>query len=277
MIENARLSILIGGHHHCTPEWSRDREKGQSADFISCFAFWMPTKGGVTLETTEGEFRVKPGSLYFIPAQHLIRQTCEKEMFVYWIAFVSESFYLHHRLAGIRKVHRWPVESMIWVKEVFERFEEFFEDVEHLSRPHGDAPASLAIMVEAALMYLTARLIGDTDADFRWGDYAGLERLKPAIDFMDAQYLSNPSLAEIAERIRMAPIYFQRFFKRQTGLTPFKYMENRRLDLARKLLFDQRLSIKEVSNRAGYPNPFYFSRAFRKHFGLAPSRLRQVP
>ena len=54
-------------------------------------------------------------------------------------------------------------------------------------------------------------------------------------------------------------------------------MENRRLDFARKLLFDPRLNITEVAHQAGYETLFYFSRAFRRRFGLSPSHLRQAP
>jgi AraC-like DNA-binding protein len=199
-------------------------------------------------------------------------------MSVYWVAFVSESYYLHHRLMGIETVYEWPLTSVPGVNGVFQRFVEFFEEPESkLGRVPKDPPAGLAIQIEGALMMLTGALIEATEHVFRWEDAAGLERLKPAIDFMDEHYRRNPSLSEIAGQIKLAPNYFHRLFKHEAGVTAFKYMENRRLDFARKLLFDQRLNITEVAQETGYQSLYYFSRAFRRRFGLSPSHLRRMP
>ncbi len=275
MIENAKISIIHGGFYHCTPKWNRSRE---SYKFDKNFAFFLPATGEATIETTAGEFELVAGNLYFIPGHHLVSQVCEKQMSVYWIAFVSESYYLHHRLMGIQSATAWPLESLQWVAGVFRRFVDFFEDAEtDDSRLRQDPPAGLSIQIEGTLMHLVGMLIESTEVDFRWGDDADLERLRPAIDFMDEHYLRNPSLAEIAGQIRLAPNYFHRFFKREAGTTPFKYMENRRLDLARKLLFDRRLNITEVAQRSGYASLYYFSRAFRQRFGCSPSGIRRAP
>ncbi|MEX2568569.1 MAG: helix-turn-helix domain-containing protein [Cyclobacteriaceae bacterium] len=43
---------------------------------------------------------------------------------------------------------------------------------------------------------------------------------------------------------------------------------------ARKRLLEERLSVYEVSEMAGYKNPQHFSTAFKKFFGFNPSRLK---
>ena len=101
-----------------------------------------------------------------------------------------------------------------------------------------------------------------------------LARLKPAIDYMDSEFANNPRLGEAAARTGLSPNYFHRLFHRATGVTPFQYMETRRLDTARGILAEGRLNVKEVAAASGYDNPFYFSRAFRKRFGVSPSDIR---
>jgi transcriptional regulator GlxA family with amidase domain len=74
----------------------------------------------------------------------------------------------------------------------------------------------------------------------------------------------------------MAANYFHRLFKRELGITPFQYMERKRLDEARRLLGDGRLNVKEVAALTGYENPLYFSRVFHRHFGSRPSDYRRI-
>ena len=53
-------------------------------------------------------------------------------------------------------------------------------------------------------------------------------------------------------------------------------MEQKRLYEARRLLGDWRLGIKQVAEQSGYENPLYFSRVFRRHFGLPPSDFQRA-
>lgn len=276
MIENARLSGLMGGFYHCTPKWNWDRDTGRSY-FKKSFAFWLPVRGGASIETTAGKCRINPRNLYFIPNHHLLRQTCECEMDVFWVAFDPESFYMRHRLMQIRSVHVWPLASVPWVRRVFETFTMFLEKKLEKEGVRENPPVDMGAKMEGTLMFLVGDLIESTKGDDQPDHFSELQRLKPAIDYMDEHYLRNPSVSEIAQEVTFSADYFHRFFKKATGITPSKYMENRRLDLARKLLFDGRLNITEVAEKSGYNSIYSFSNVFRRRFGISPSRLRRVP
>lgn len=66
--------------------------------------------------------------------------------------------------------------------------------------------------------------------------------------------------------------HFRKLFQQETGSTPAGYLTNRRLDRAVELLdqFKGRISIKEISLQCGYQDPYYFSRQFKKRFGVSP-------
>lgn len=68
---------------------------------------------------------------------------------------------------------------------------------------------------------------------------------------------------------------FLQSFRRQTGTTPRQYILQLRLEYARDLMMETELPIGEIAERAGFSDPFYFSRCFRKHFGIVPSVYRQ--
>jgi AraC-like DNA-binding protein len=81
-------------------------------------------------------------------------------------------------------------------------------------------------------------------------------------------------LADWARAAGLTPVYFGRAFKRETGLKPMEWLNQRRLQLARQQLANTRQSVAEIADACGFACPFYFSRVFKKHFGQSPSEFR---
>lgn len=73
-----------------------------------------------------------------------------------------------------------------------------------------------------------------------------------------------------------SPEYLTRLFKRETGMTPFQYLKNRRLENAADLLAVTvgRGNISETARLCGFSDPLYFSRQFRKKYGVSPSEFK---
>ncbi len=67
----------------------------------------------------------------------------------------------------------------------------------------------------------------------------------------------------------------RRYFKNETGLTPQKYLEQTRMRQAKKFLTFDSYKISQVAFMCGYPDPYYFSRAFKKYTGASPSEYRR--
>lgn len=72
------------------------------------------------------------------------------------------------------------------------------------------------------------------------------------------------------------PEYLKRLFKQETGLTPLQYLTNRRLEDAANILAMQfgDGNISETARICGFSDPLYFSRLFRKKYGVPPSRYK---
>jgi YesN/AraC family two-component response regulator len=66
-------------------------------------------------------------------------------------------------------------------------------------------------------------------------------------------------------------------FLKETGLSPTEYMNNLRIEKAKKLLTDnsQESSISDIAEQCGIKDPFYFSRIFKKFTGDTPSEYRR--
>lgn len=69
---------------------------------------------------------------------------------------------------------------------------------------------------------------------------------------------------------------FRRDWKALFGQSPGRYLTERRLQEARRLLVESDLSIGEIANRLGFEDPLYFSRRFHQHAGRTASEYRRI-
>lgn len=84
----------------------------------------------------------------------------------------------------------------------------------------------------------------------------------------------NPNYARIAEDLKMAESTLRRRFYRATGTAIHTYFLEEKIDQAKSMLTNSRISIQEISDRLGYRDVFYFTRQFKKHVGTPPSTFR---
>lgn len=58
-------------------------------------------------------------------------------------------------------------------------------------------------------------------------------------------------------------------------MTPAQYIQSLRMTNAQYLLEQSANNVSEIANIVGYDNPLYFSRLFKKHFGVSPAQYRK--
>ena len=83
------------------------------------------------------------------------------------------------------------------------------------------------------------------------------------------------SLERLAEQAGLSRFHFQRLFKSATGVSPSRYHINLRMNEARRLLRETKMSVVDVALEVGYANPSHFARLFRRETGLSPSDYRR--
>lgn len=100
-----------------------------------------------------------------------------------------------------------------------------------------------------------------------------LERLTPALEYIDRHYTEKLNLAQLAALSAMSVHYFCRLFKNLTGKSPARYINHLRLDKAAALLQSSGLNVTEIALSVGFSDSNYFSRQFKKHKHIMPSQL----
>ncbi|OAS89550.1 AraC family transcriptional regulator [Metabacillus litoralis] len=100
-----------------------------------------------------------------------------------------------------------------------------------------------------------------------------LVKLQPVFDFIHEHLHQTIRVEEIAAVASMSEKYFISYFKQALGLTPGRYIYQLKMNRARELLYLKRYSIKEIASMLGYPDPYSFSKAFKKYYKVPPSKF----
>ena len=73
----------------------------------------------------------------------------------------------------------------------------------------------------------------------------------------------------------MSESVFIRWFKEHTGATPAIYVQQARTRHAAQLLALTASTIEQIATDCGFPNRYYFTRVFRRHFQCGPAEYRK--
>ncbi|MGV3618754.1 MAG: AraC family transcriptional regulator [Fimbriimonas sp.] len=82
------------------------------------------------------------------------------------------------------------------------------------------------------------------------------------------------TLDRLARRSSLNASYLSRLFRDGVGLPPLAYLNQVRAERAATLLLRSDIPVNEVGTQVGWPDPSYFARRFRAHFGVSPTAYR---
>jgi len=98
-------------------------------------------------------------------------------------------------------------------------------------------------------------------------------RVKAAIRYITDHYAESIHITEVAKVVSLNPVYFGALFKRETQMAFRDYLNMLRLNQAEDMLRTGEWNVTEVALRCGFGDVFYFSRLYKKHKGIPPSRM----
>lgn len=246
------------GYHY---QWSEGRIlKEFQVNYIS--------EGQGTLETNQGSFLVKPGSVMVIRpgiwhrykpdpkvgwhehyvgfdgdvARHLLRQS----------VYASELVLIH---CGYRE-------------ELIDTYMKLYDLV--LQETPGFQQVCSGLVIQ---------LLGLIVAFKKHQNFSGkyIEQVIQKIRFhMHENAEDEIDLAGLAGDYQIGYSYFRKMFKRYTGVSPHQYQLGLKILRAKELLLTTDKSIKEISYQLGFNSIHYFSRFFKDRTGVSPTRIRNA-
>ena len=85
----------------------------------------------------------------------------------------------------------------------------------------------------------------------------------------------NIRIGELAGLLHVDRCYLRTLFCAEEGVSPKEYLMRLRLDRAKELLLDGKISVTEVGAEIGFGDVLAFSRFFRSRTGISPSEYRK--
>lgn len=102
----------------------------------------------------------------------------------------------------------------------------------------------------------------------------GSSRLGPVFAYIDSHLSEHLTREDLASHADLSPSRFHDVFRDAVGVAPMVFVQQRRMGLAKRLLIGSDMTVYQVALQAGYEDPYYFSRLFRKTQGVSPSAFR---
>lgn len=262
LIEDVELRFNNSGYSDHEMGWSESKKHPD-------YDLWYVTSGEITIDYQGGRSTAREGDIVFFNPGVAYSAYCLDAPCSH--IFTHFDFQLGQRvhflndfdLMGVIPHHNFKTEGPLF-RSTFDAYK-------------NKQPMS-ALMLKGCFLVLLAKLLAIPKENSpaaktpveRTVHYA---KLKPVLQYIDEHIGESIPAALLAEMIHMSPKYFYAFFKTNIGLTPQSYITKMRMNRARELLMDRKLTVKEIAYQLGFSDPYTFSKVFKRFHKIPPSRF----
>ncbi|HWQ90125.1 MAG TPA: AraC family transcriptional regulator [Clostridia bacterium] len=102
-----------------------------------------------------------------------------------------------------------------------------------------------------------------------------VRKLERITRFLQENWRNDLSLPQVANACHVSESWLYHAFAEHAGFSPLGFVIHLRLQEACRLLATTNHKLQDIATAVGYEDPFYFSRLFSKHIGMAPSAYRE--
>lgn len=100
------------------------------------------------------------------------------------------------------------------------------------------------------------------------------DTIELSISFMQQNISQLLTLDELARLVNFSTSHYSALFRRKTGFSPIEYFNHLKIQKACQFLHFTDLRVKEIADKLGIEDPYYFSRMFSKLMGVSPNQYR---
>ncbi len=212
---------------------------------------------------------VAPGDLVWLPAGRAHAYGAAADAWtVAWAHFAGDEVPAWRSLLEFE-----PHAQTALAKLPTDRLDEIVLDRVHAALERGYAlrhQVAAAAALRHSLSTVALQAIAPRDAR------SARERVTASIELLRRDWQRPHRLEELATAAGVSVTHFSTLFRRLTGFAPIDFLIRLRVRHACQLLDSTHLPVQEIAERVGYPDPYYFTRCFRRIMGCAPRSYRKI-
>jgi len=240
----------------------RERRKG-SDDYILLYS--LGGKGYI--ENSSGKMELNPNQFIIIPPQlfHRYQADLENPWTLYWVHFSSNK--LKEFNEDFKSDRFYQPTNLHYNQKILDVWAQMFA-----SLADGYNTSTIAYANLCLYRFLSFFLFPDK----KYSLEEQSDPLDQSIIFMRKNIEKRLTTEDIAQRFQYSSSHYTAIFKRKTGMSPIDYFIRLKIHFACQLLTQTDLKIKEIADRIGYDDPYYFSRLFKQVMGQSPKAYKKT-
>lgn len=224
------------------------------------------TKGGIPI-TKGGRAYVDKNSYDIMPS-HIL---CIKPGQVRHTRLPFYCYYVHLSLSeGILYDYLMETEVCYEVEDI-QKYTELFQKIIYTYTNKFDG---YEIYLQSCIMELIYIIHRDGCNNERVKKCAN-PLITNAINYIEEHSNENITLEILAEQLHISPVYFHKIFTQAMNRTPYRYILDKKIDLAKKLLLISGKSCLDIALETGFSSQSYFNYTFKKETGLTPNQYKK--
>ena len=254
--DNLSLSVYNTGYQRCEPgyTWGPATRDHYLLHFV--------TEGKGVLKGPCGTLEIPAGGLFFIRPGELCCYVADEETpwEYYWVGFNGTEA---HRMLGLT-----PFGEQVQL--IFpENPDRIRRCLKRIYDARGNSPAAEARMLGGLYLFLGALMEESGSGSVR--QTTARQYVDKAARYISHNFSRDITIEDIADFVGISPSHLYRVFSQELGIPPTRFLTSYRINEACALLRGSGMSVSEVAASAGFRDPLYFSRVFKKIKGISPT------
>ena len=241
---------------------------------LNWYELSVVTDGSGSVITNGVSVDVSKGDIYLsFPSEfHEIRSSVEDPIKFCFFAFSSENEQINRELEEIAQ------RCMMADLRVFRDDRVGFligNVISELTAEQVYASELVRAMIEQIIYYTVRGFMSLTDIRKDKGVSRPEEFCYRIMNYIDTHIYTTSSLTDVADAMHYNYSYISDLFKKTTGETLSAYYRRRRLDAAKLLLVEGKLSVTQISELLNFSSIYTFSRSYKDYFGVSPNESKK--
>jgi AraC-type DNA-binding domain-containing proteins len=239
-------------------------------------------RGRASLECGQNRFEVSPGDVAIVNSNELHYLEGLSDDLNFYVIRIDPTFLFSNQVDLVQTKYLAPLsQNLISFQNLIRNDSQVQDCITKTIEEYDKKQIGFELAVKSSIYQLIVLLLRGYVSQVLTKDACEakahtLKSFNAVFEMIENHYHEKISLSELACLVNISPCHFCRVFKQITGKTTTDYINGIRLKKAAFLLEQEDLNITEIALQCGFDSVNYFSRLFRRHYHISPTKFKEM-